>query len=196
MSKTNIVPHQHKISKADRQKNNGHKATIVWFTGLSGSGKSTLASYVEELLFKDAVQTYILDGDNIRSGLNSDLSFSPEDRGENIRRIGEVAKLFVDAGVVVLTAFVSPYENNREFVRGLVGEGEFIEVFVDCPLEVCEERDPKGLYRKARSGEISNFTGVSAPFEPPQNPELTVNTAEEELTSLGENVYTYIQSRI
>jgi len=196
MSKTNIVPHQHKISKADRQKNNGHKATIVWFTGLSGSGKSTLASYVEELLFKDAVQTYILDGDNIRSGLNSDLSFSPEDRGENIRRIGEVAKLFVDAGVVVLTAFVSPYENNREFVRGLVEEGEFIEVFVDCPLEVCEERDPKGLYQKARSGEISNFTGVSAPFEPPQNPELTVNTAEEELTSLGENVYTYIQSRI
>jgi len=151
---------------------------------------------VEELLFKDAVQTYILDGDNIRSGLNSDLSFSPEDRGENIRRIGEVAKLFVDAGVVVLTAFVSPYENNREFVRGLVEEGEFIEVFVDCPLEVCEERDPKGLYQKARSGEISNFTGVSAPFEPPQNPELTVNTAEEELTSLGENVYTYIQSRI
>jgi adenylylsulfate kinase len=196
MSKTNIVPHQHKISKADRQKNNGHGATIVWFTGLSGSGKSTLASYVEELLFKDAVQTYILDGDNVRSGLNSDLSFSPEDRGENIRRIGEVAKLFVDAGVVVLTAFVSPYENDREFVRGLVEEGEFIEVFVDCPLEVCEERDPKGLYRKARSGEISNFTGVSAPFEPPQNPELTVNTAEEELTSLGENVYTYIQSRI
>ena len=196
MSKTNIVPHQHKISKADRQKNNGHQAKIVWFTGLSGSGKSTLASYVEELLFKDAVQTYILDGDNIRSGLNSDLSFSPEDRGENIRRIGEVAKLFVDAGVVVLTAFVSPYENDREFVRGLVEEGEFIEVFVDCPLEVCEERDPKGLYQKARSGEISNFTGISAPFEPPQNPELTVNTAEEELTSLGENVYTYIQSRI
>ncbi len=196
MSKANIIPHKHKISKTDRRKNNGHGSLVVWFTGLSGSGKSTLASYVEELLFEDMIQTYILDGDNIRSGLNSDLSFSPEDREENIRRIGEVAKLFVDAGMVVLTAFVSPYEKDRQFVCNLVEEGEFMEVFVNCPLEVCEERDPKGLYQKARSGEISNFTGVSAPFESPQNPDITVNTAEEDLTTLGHRVYTYIQSQI
>jgi len=193
---TNIIPHSHKVQKEDRQKHKGHFSGVVWFTGLSGSGKSTLASYVEEQLYADSVNTYILDGDNIRSGLNSDLSFSPEDRQENIRRIGEVAKLFVDSGVVVLTAFVSPYQKDREFVRNLVEEGEFIEVFVDCPLEVCEERDPKELYKKARSGEISDFTGISAPFETPENPEITVNTSEEDLTEAGDRVYTYIKSRI
>jgi adenylylsulfate kinase len=184
----NIIPHEHAIGKADRQKLIGHPSYIVWFTGLSGSGKSTLASEVERQLYKQGHHTYILDGDNIRSGLNQDLGFAPEERQENIRRIGEVAKLFVEAGVIVLTAFISPYRKDRQFVRNLVEEGEFVEVFVNCPLEVCEERDVKGLYEKARSGEIDNFTGIDAPFEEPENPEVEVNTDQLNINDSVEKV--------
>ena len=171
-----IVPHSYKIGKQDRQKLNGHRSFIVWFTGLSGSGKSTLANLVEDKLFEEGCHTYLLDGDNIRTGLNKNLGFAEEDRKENIRRIGEVAKLFVDAGVIVLCAFVSPYKADRRMVRDLVEEGEFVEVFVNCSLEICEQRDVKGLYKKARNGEIKNFTGIDAPFESPENPEVEIRT--------------------
>lgn len=173
---TNIVSQKFKIGKAERVRQNGHKPCIVWFTGLSGSGKSTLANAVEQLLVSEQIHTYVLDGDNIRMGINRDLDFSEQGRKENIRRIGEVAKLFVDAGVVVLTAFISPFKSDRSLVRSLVEEGEFIEVFVDCPLDVCEQRDVKGLYKKARAGEIADFTGISSPFEKPENAEITIRT--------------------
>lgn len=175
-SSTNIVPQDYRITKSDRQQLNGHRSAIVWLTGLSGSGKSTLANALEQQLHSKGIRTYVLDGDNIRHGLNSNVDFSDAGRTENIRRIGEVAKLFVDAGIVVITAFISPFRADRDRVRKLVEPGEFFEVFVDCPLEVCEARDVKGLYKKARNGEISDFTGISSPFEPPLQPELTVNT--------------------
>jgi len=175
---SNIIPQDYRLGKADRQNLNQHKSCIVWLTGLSGSGKSTLANGVETKLFEKGIRSYVLDGDNIRLGLNNNVDFSAEGRKENIRRIGEVAKLFVDAGVVVLTAFISPFREDRNNVRNLVGKSEFIEVFVDCPLEICEQRDVKGLYKKARAGEISEFTGISSPFEPPINPELVIPTAE------------------
>jgi len=171
-----LVSYRGRITRADRERLKGHKSFILWFTGLSGSGKSTLSHKVEEKLYEMGVHTYVLDGDNIRQGLNKDLGFSEEDRRENIRRIGEVAKLFVDAGVVVLTAFISPYRRDREFVRNLVDKGDFIEVYVKCPLEVCEQRDPKGLYKKARAGQIKNFTGIDDPYEEPENPEIIVET--------------------
>ncbi len=176
---TNIHWHEGHIKKTDRERLNNHRGVCVWFTGLSGSGKSTLAIEAEQLLFERGVHTYILDGDNIRHGLNKNLGFSPEDRSENIRRIGEVARLFVDAGTVVMTAFISPYRNDRDNVRELLKSGNFVEVYVECDLEVCEQRDPKGLYKKARSGEIPNFTGISAPYEAPEKPELVVNTSHE-----------------
>lgn len=172
----NIVWHDTTITKKERQQNNLHKSCIVWFTGLSGSGKSTLANAVEKELFQRKVHTYVLDGDNVRLGLNKGLGFSDADRKENIRRIGEVAKLFVDAGVITLTAFISPFREDRELVRLLVAEDEFIEIFVDAPLETCESRDPKGLYEKARSGIIPNFTGISSPYEQPVNPDLIIET--------------------
>ncbi|ADU96634.1 adenylylsulfate kinase [Thermovibrio ammonificans HB-1] len=171
-----LVSYRGRITRADRERLKGHKSFILWFTGLSGSGKSTLSHKVEEKLYEMGVHTYVLDGDNIRQGLNKDLGFSEEDRRENIRRIGEVAKLFVDAGVAVLTAFISPYRRDREFVRNLVDKGDFIEVYVKCPLEVCEQRDPKGLYKKARAGQIKNFTGIDDPYEEPENPEIIVET--------------------
>jgi adenylylsulfate kinase len=173
---SNIIPQQFKIHKSDRIQQNGHKPCIVWFTGLSGSGKSTLANAVEQMLMNQGVHTYVLDGDNIRLGINRDLDFSAEGRKENIRRIGEVAKLFVDAGVVVLTAFISPFKSDRAMVRSLVDKDEFIEIFIDCPLEVCEQRDVKGLYQKARAGEIADFTGISSPFEKPENAEMIIQT--------------------
>lgn len=159
----------------------GYKPVLIWFTGLSGSGKSTLASSLEVYLHNQGVPTYILDGDNVRSGLNKDLDFSEDSRKENIRRISEVSKLFLDAGVVVLTAFISPFKEDRQSAKDLVGAENFVEVFVECPLEVCEERDVKGLYAKARSGEIKDFTGISSPFEEPENPTVKVNTAESSL---------------
>src|SRR5512143_3121494 len=175
---TNIVWHQGNVTRADREKINGHKACTVWLTGLSGSGKSTIAVDLEKRLWERGVKTYILDGDNIRHGLNKNLGFSPEDRTENIRRIGEVAKLFTDAGMVVLTAFISPYRADRDQVRALMKAGDFVEVHVDCPVEVCEQRDVKGLYKKARAGEIKEFTGISAPYEAPANAELTIRSHE------------------
>lgn len=179
--KLHIIPHDHKIDRTKRNKQNGHRSFVVWFVGLSGSGKSTLANRVEEELYQKGVRTYILDGDNIRSGLNSDLDFSSESRSENIRRIGEVSKLFVDAGAIALTAFISPFKEDRAKVRNIVGADDVIEVYVECPIEVCEQRDVKGLYAKARAREISNFTGISSPFEAPDQPDIKVNTAENDL---------------
>ena len=174
---TNITWHAATVTVEDREKLLNQKGCVVWFTGLSGSGKSTLANAVEQVLHQQQHHTYVLDGDNVRHGLNKNLGFSPEDREENIRRIGEVAKLFADAGTIVMTAFISPYRADRDQARMLIAEDRFVEVFVDCPLAVCEERDTKGLYKKARAGEIKEFTGISAPYEPPLTPEVTVNTA-------------------
>jgi len=192
LSQKFLVVYNGKIRKEDRQKQKGHKSAILWFTGLSGSGKSTLAHTVEEKLYNMGVHTYVLDGDNIRKGLNKDLGFSPEDRKENIRRIGEVAKLFVDAGLIVLTAFISPYRKDREFVRGLVEKGEFIEIYVKCPLDVCESRDVKGLYKKARQGLIKEFTGIDAPYEEPENPEIVVETDKESIQESTDKIIKYL----
>ena len=188
----NIVRAEGLVSASDRQANFGHASRTVWFTGLSGSGKSTLAFALERALVDRGHAAYVLDGDNVRFGLNRDLGFSPNDRTENIRRIGEVCRLFQDAGLIVLTAFVSPYQANRDQVRALHPDGSFVEVFVDTPIEVCEARDVKGLYAKARAGEIPEFTGVSAPYEPPVKPEITVDTSrplseciDEMLVALG-----------
>ncbi len=178
---TNITWHHADITPADREKQNGHKAVTLWFTGLSGSGKSTLAHAVENALFEKGCRTYVLDGDNVRHGLNKNLGFSPEDRTENIRRIGEVAKLFTEAGVLTLTAFISPYREDRDAARAIAGEGNFFEVYVKCALDVCEERDPKGLYKKARAGEIPEFTGISAPYEEPEKAEIIVDTGVQSL---------------
>jgi len=168
----NITWHNAKITKKDRIKLTKQKPSIIWLTGLSGSGKSTLANGLEEVLYNNGNFTYLLDGDNIRHGLNSDLGFDDKSREENIRRIGEVAKLFVDSGLIVITAFISPFKKDREFVRSLVEKGEFIEIFIDTPIELCQKRDPKGLYKKALKGEIKNFTGIDSPYEKPNNPEI------------------------
>ena len=191
----NIVWHNATITKEDRHRKNGHKSAILWYTGLSGAGKSTLANKVEEKLFERGYNTYVLDGDNIRMGLNKGLGFDAEARKENIRRIGEVAKLFVDAGVIVSTAFVSPYTADRDLVRALVPEGEFVEIYVAASLEVCETRDTKGLYKKARAGEIKNFTGISDPYEAPENAELTVDTGGQTLDESAEAVLNYLESK-
>lgn len=176
-SETNIIPYTHTITSEERVKKNGYKPALFWFTGLSGSGKSTLSNALETYFFNKGYGTYILDGDNVRSGLNADLDFSEEGRTENIRRIAEVSNLFLDAGTIVLTAFISPLIKNREQVRTIVGDRFFFEVHVDCPLEVCEKRDVKGLYKKARAGEIKNFTGIDAPFEEPIDPFLKIDSA-------------------
>ena len=172
---TNIVWHPGAVTRADRESLNGHRGCTVWLTGLSGSGKSTIAVELEKRLWDRGVRAYILDGDNVRHGLNKNLGFSPEDRTENIRRIGEVAKLFTEAGMVAITAFISPYREDRDQVRALMPD-DFVEVLVECPLEVCEQRDVKGLYQKARAGQIKEFTGISAPYEPPPKPELALRT--------------------
>lgn len=173
---TNLTWHEAAIQKEERQQKNGYEGKIVWFTGLSASGKSTIANAFSRRLFDLNRQVYVLDGDNIRQGLNSDLGFGDEARKENIRRIGEVAKLFIDSGQYVLTAFISPFREDRQTVRDSVGEGEFIEVYVKCSIEACEERDPKGLYKKARKKEIPSFTGISSPYEEPLNPEIVLNS--------------------
>jgi len=174
----NLTWHHHVVTREDREKRTGHRGVTIWMTGLSGSGKSTVADYLTEMLHEQGVMTAILDGDNVRQGLNSDLGFSPADRDENIRRISEVAKLFTSFGVVNILAFISPYRKARDFGRSIQGENDFIEVYVKVPLEVAEERDPKGLYKKARSGEIPSFTGISAPYEEPLSPELVIETAK------------------
>jgi adenylylsulfate kinase len=190
---TNIVWHQGAITREDRQQLNGHRGCTVWLTGLSGSGKSTIAVDLEKRLLERGVRTYILDGDNIRHGLNKNLGFSPEDRTENIRRIGEVAKLFGDAGLVALTAFISPYRADRDQVRAIMQPGDFIEVFVDCPVEVCEQRDVKGLYKKARAGEIKEFTGISAPYEAPAKPELVIETSGQSVEESALQILAYLE---
>jgi adenylylsulfate kinase len=192
---TNIVWHQGAVTRADREKLNGHRGCTVWLTGLSGSGKSTIAVELEKHLWTRGVRAYILDGDNIRHGLNKNLGFSPEDRTENIRRIGEVAKLFTDAGIAALTAFISPYRADRDQVRALMQPGDFVEVFVECPLEVCEQRDVKGLYQKARAGQIKEFTGISAPYEAPAKPELTIRTHLQSVEESAKQILAYLEER-
>ena len=194
MSK-NIVWHQASITKQDRRLKNNHHSAILWFTGLSASGKSTIANEIAKALFNLNVQQYVLDGDNIRHGLNKDLGFTDHDRTENIRRIGEVAKLFVDNGQIVLTAFISPFIADRNIVRSLVGQDEFIEVYVECSVETCESRDPKGLYKKAKNGEIQNFTGISSPYEAPINPEITLNTDKQSVQECVETILEFLKSK-
>ena len=195
MSNKNIVWHDHYVSKDERSKTKDQNPCILWFTGLSGSGKSTIANAVEVKLYELQKHTYLLDGDNIRMGLNKGLGFSDEDRVENIRRIGEVSKLFVDAGTIVLTAFISPFQKERDAVRALVEEGEFVEVFIDTPLEVCESRDPKGLYQKARKGEIPNFTGISSPYEAPVKPEIHIANDNISIEDVTQQIIDYLKER-
>lgn len=190
---TNITWHDGDITKLDRERFIQQKGVVIWFTGLSSSGKSTIARAVEERLFERGHLSYVLDGDNIRHGLNKNLGFSPEDREENIRRIGEVAKLFADAGLITMTAFISPYRKDRDRNRELLEGGEFIEIFVKVSLDVAEKRDPKGLYKKARTGEIKEFTGISAPYEEPLNPELTLDTDKLTLVQCQDTVIRYLE---
>ena len=192
---TNVTWHEHNVSREERQKLNGHKGAVLWFTGLSGCGKSTIANAVDRLLHDRGFHTFVLDGDNIRMGLNKNLGFSPEDRVENIRRIGEVAKLFADSGVIVTTAFISPYREDRDKVRELLPEGEFLEVYVNASLETCEARDPKGLYKKARAGEIKGFTGIDAPYEAPESAEIELDSDSKGIEELANEVIAYLESK-
>ncbi|AGK99065.1 adenylyl-sulfate kinase [Clostridium pasteurianum] len=189
---TNIVWQQTNVSRQDREKLLRQKGILIWFTGLSGSGKSTVATMLEKKLHDMGKLTYLLDGDNVRHGLNSDLGFSIEDRIENIRRIAELSKLFVDSGVITITTFISPFIKDREAVKELLKD-DFIEVYVDCPIEVCEKRDPKGIYKKARKGEIKNFTGIDSPYEPPVNPEITVKTHIDSLEECVSKIIDYLE---
>lgn len=191
----NITWHQTTVSKTDRHQLNGHKSCVLWFTGLSGSGKSTLANALDYALYQRGMKSYVLDGDNIRHGLNRDLRFGKEDRKENIRRIGEVAKLFVDSGQIVSTAFISPFLEDRDTVRKMFPEGEFIEIFLYCPIDVCETRDPKGLYKKARRGEIAEFTGISSPYEKPKNPEIIIETNNMTIEQSVKEILSYLTER-
>lgn len=194
MSETkHITWHESEVTKAQRQTRNGHQSVLIWFTGLSGSGKSTVSVALEKALFEDGKQTYRLDGDNVRHGLNKNLGFSPEDRQENIRRIGEVGKLMVDSGAITVTAFISPYKQDRDNVRQLFEEQEFIEVYTECSIETCEQRDPKGLYKKARTGEIPEFTGISAPYEPPENPEIIIDTEDNSVEASVNQILNYLK---
>jgi adenylylsulfate kinase len=194
-AKIHLVEHQYKITRAERERINGHKAVCIWFTGLSGSGKSTLASQLEEELHKRGHKTYVLDGDNIRNGLSKDLTFTEKDRDENLRRIGEVAKLMCDAGIIVIAAFVSPFIHEREMLRNIIGD-LYNEVYVDTPLAICEERDIKGLYKKARRGEIANFTGIGSPYEPPLTAEVRVQTQGLSINQSAGVVLEYILPKI
>lgn len=187
----NIIKHAYKINRTKRRNTYGHNSFLIFFTGLSGSGKSTIANLLEQLLFNSGIATYVLDGDNVRRGINKGLTFSPEDRSENNRRIGEISKLFIDAGIVVLAAFVAPYQKDRTFIKKTVGANNYVEVFVDTSLEVCEARDVKGLYKKARKGSIKNMTGISAPYEVPEKPDIIVsdkNSAEDAAVLIYEKI--------
>ncbi|AHG21272.1 adenylylsulfate kinase [Chania multitudinisentens RB-25] len=190
----NVVWHPHAITRAEREIRNAHQGVVLWFTGLSGSGKSTVAGALEQVLHRLGISTYLLDGDNVRHGLCQDLGFSDDDRRENIRRVGEVAKLMVDAGLVVLTAFISPHRSERQMVREMLDDGRFIEVFVDTPLAICEARDPKGLYKKARAGELRNFTGIDSVYEAPVQPDIHLN-GEQLVTNLTTQLLDVLRSR-
>lgn len=190
-----IVWHEHAIDKTARAAQNGHKAFVLWFTGLSGSGKSTIAGALEQELFRRGVHTYLLDGDNVRHGLCKGLGFTLADRQENLRRVGEASKLMVDAGLVVLAAFVSPYRADRDAIRALLPDGEFVEVFVDTPLAECEQRDPKGLYKKARAGEIKNFTGIDDPYEAPEQPEVHIHNHGRSVSDVVAELLAQLQAR-
>lgn len=192
---SNIFWHEGDVSRQDREKLLRQRGAVLWFTGLSGAGKSTVARRVEKKLYDMGHLTYVLDGDNIRFGLNKDLGFSPADRKENIRRVGEVAKLFADAGIITMTAFISPYREDRDMVRRLLPEGDFIEIYVACPLAECERRDVKGLYKKARAGEIKEFTGISAPYEEPLAPELVLETHRESVEESANKVIAYLRKQ-
>jgi adenylylsulfate kinase len=191
----NVVWHHATVTRQRREVQNGHRSVILWFTGLSGAGKSTLAHAVEERLHELGCRTFVFDGDNVRHGLNSNLGFSKDDRQENVRRIGEMCKLFVEAGVIALTAFISPFREDRARVRNLVKEGDFIEIFCDCSLEVCESRDVKGMYGRARRGEIKEFTGISSPYERPDNPELVFDTGDMPLEGCVEGIMAYLMKQ-
>ncbi len=193
MTNENIVWHLHNVTKDERSKQKKQRPCILWFTGLSGSGKSTVSSAVEQKLFELGHHTYLLDGDNVRHGLNKDLGFSDSDRVENIRRIGEISKLMIDAGLLVMTAFISPFKADRQLVKDLVQQHEFVEVYMDTSLEECEKRDPKGLYKKARSGQIKNFTGIDSEYEIPENPKLIINTVELNIEECADKVITYLK---
>jgi adenylylsulfate kinase len=210
MQDTHVTWHEHSVTRAEREERSGHKGCVVWFTGLSGCGKSTVANLVDHKLHEMGVHSFVLDGDNVRHGLNAGpgmlkekhgeefakrfgLGFSAQDREENIRRIGAVAKLFCEAGVVALTAFISPYRRDRDFVRSTLGKGDFVEILVDAPLEVCEARDPKGLYKKARAGELKGFTGIDDPYEAPQKPELVLDAGKKDAETLSEEVLAYLR---
>ncbi len=192
---SNTVWHNATVTRARRENINQHKSVILWFTGLSGAGKSTLAHAIEEKLHQLNCRTYVLDGDNVRHGLCGDLGFSDQDRQENIRRIGELAKLMLEAGVISLTAFISPFEKERQLARKLVPHGDFLEIYCHCDLDICEQRDVKGLYKKARAGDIKHFTGVSSPYEVPKNPEIKINTGKDSLDSCVDQVISLLQSR-
>lgn len=192
----NIVYHQYEIDRNKRCSSKNQPSFVVWFTGLSGSGKSTIASLVEQKLFNKGMFTYTLDGDNIRRGINKGLGFSREDRKENLRRIAEVAKLFVDSGMITIAAFISPLKQDREMIKSIIGGDDYVEVFVDTSVEECERRDVKGLYKKARAGEIKNFTGINAPYEKPENPDVVIKTEEESIDQSVEKVIKYLTNKI
>ena len=192
----NIIKHSYSVNRDSRKKLKQHRSILLWFNGLSGSGKSTIANSVELELHKNSIHTYILDGDNIRKGLNSDLSFSPKDRKENIRRIAETAHLMIDAGLVVLAAFVSPYRNDRDHVRKIVGDDNMVEVYINTSIKECERRDVKGLYKKARKGEIKNMTGISAPYESPLHPDIQINTEEVTIIDATKQIINFINPKL
>ncbi|MCM3730350.1 adenylyl-sulfate kinase [Fictibacillus nanhaiensis] len=188
----NIIWHRTAVTKDERRKLNRHKSAVLWFTGLSGAGKSTIANAVEKSLYEKGLRTYLLDGDNIRHGINQDLGFSPGDRKENIRRIGEISKLFVDAGMIVITAFISPFRQDRKIARSLLEGEEFIEVYIKCSLDECEKRDPKGLYKKAKAGEIPGFTGISSPYEEPDKPEIIIESDKQSIKESVDQIVNYL----
>ena len=195
MKSPNVIYHQASVTRERRNQSNNHQSVVLWFTGLSGSGKSTLAHVLEEKLFNKGCKTLVLDGDNVRHGLNSNLDFSDDDRKENIRRIGEVAKLMLESGLIVMTAFISPFREDRAAVRNLISNSDFIEIYCKASLETCEERDVKGLYKRARAGEIKNYTGIDSPYEAPDNPELIINTDKETLDESVSKIYSFLERK-
>jgi len=195
MKSPNVIYHQASVTRERRNQSNNHQSVVLWFTGLSGSGKSTLAHVLEEKLFKNGCNTFVLDGDNVRHGLNANLDFSDDDRKENIRRIGEVAKLMLEAGFIVMTAFISPFREDRAAVRNLISNNDFIEIYCKASLKTCEERDVKGLYKRARAGEIKNYTGIDSPYEAPENPELIIDTDKETLDESVSKIYSFLERK-